>query len=69
MPTAQEMCCCAREVALELLPLHAFVSSNFSQVLVQSLVGFIFKNFEKLDLKDTWSSKILTPNLKKSKKV
>ena len=69
MPTGQEMCCGAQEVALKLLPLHDFVHLDLSQVLLESFVGFIFKNFEKLDLEDTWSSKILTQNLKKSKKI
>ena len=68
MPAGQEMCCGAQEVALKLLPLHDFVPLDLSQVLVESFVGFIFKIFEKLDLEDTWSAKILTRNLKKSKK-
>ena len=53
MPTAQEMCCGAREVALKLLPLHDFVSMDLRQVLVESFLGFIFKNFEILDIEDT----------------
>ena len=69
MPAGQEMCCGVQEVAPKLLPLHDFVPLDLSQVLVESFVGFIFKIFEKLDLEDTWSAKILTRNLKKSKKI
>ena len=62
MPAGQEMCCGAQEVALKLLPLHDFVPMDLRQVLVESFLGFIFKNFEKLDFEDTRSSKILTQN-------
>ena len=68
MPAGQEMCCGAQEVALKLLPLHDFVHLDLSQVLLESFVGFIFKNFEKLDLEDTWLTKILMQNLKFLKK-
>ena len=68
MPDGQEKCRGAQEIALKLLPLHDFVPLDLSQVLVESFVGFIFIIFEKLDLQDTWSAKILTRNLKKSKK-
>ena len=46
MPAGQEMCCGAHEVALKLLPLHDFVPMDLRQVLVESFLGFIFKNFE-----------------------
>ena len=58
MPAGQEMFCGAQEVAQKLLPLCDFVPLDLSQVLVESFVGFIFKNFEKLDLEDNWSAKI-----------
>ncbi len=51
-----------KEVTLKLLPLHDFVSMDLRQVLVESFLGFIFKNFEKLDFEDTRSGKILTQN-------
>ena len=70
MPAGQEMCCGVQEVAPKLLPLHDFVPTlDLSQVLVESFVGIIFKIFEKQDLEDTWSAKILTQNLKKLKKI
>ena len=65
MPTGQEMCCGAQEVALKLLPLHDFVPMDLRQVLVESFLGFIFKNFEKLNFEDTRSGKILTLNSQK----
>ena len=43
MPAGQEMCCGAQEVALKLLPLHDFVPMDLRQVLVESVLGFIFK--------------------------
>ena len=46
MPTGQEMCCGAHEVTLKLLPLHGFAPLDLRQVLVESFLGFIFKNFE-----------------------
>ena len=46
MPADHEMCCGAQEGALKLLPLHDFVPLDLSQVLLESFVGFIFKNFE-----------------------
>ena len=69
MPAGQEMCCGAHEVALKLLPLHDFVPLDLSQVLEESFVGFIFKNFEKLDFEDILASKILTRNSEKSEKI
>ena len=62
MPAGQEMCCGAQEIAQKLLPLHEFVPMDRSQVLVEPFLGFIFKNFEKLDFDDTRSGKILTQN-------
>ena len=62
MPAGQEMCCGAQEVALKLLLLHDFVPMDLRQVLVESLLGFIFKNFEKLDFEDTRSGRILMKN-------
>jgi len=60
-----EMCLGSQEVALKLLTLHAFVPLDLIQMQVKSFVGFTFKTFEKLDLEDNWSIKILTQNLKK----
>ena len=52
MPAGQEMCCGTHEVALKLLPLHDFVPMDLRQVLVESFLGFIFKNFEELDFEE-----------------
>ena len=57
MPAGQEMCCGAQEIALKLLPLHDFVPLDLSQVLVESIFGFNFQNFEKLNLKGIWYAK------------
>ena len=66
MPAGQEMCSAAQEVALKLLPLHDFVPMDLRQVLVESFLGFIFKNFEKLDFEDT-STLGRTPSENQSK--
>ena len=47
MTSVQEMCCGAQEVAIKLLPVLDFVPLKLSQVLLESFVGFIFKNYIK----------------------
>ena len=68
-PPTQSILCGNLGDAPTLLPLHDFVPLNLSQALLESFFGFIFQNFEKIGLEDTWSASILTQKLKKSKKI
>ena len=68
-PPTQWISCGSLVDAPKLLPLHDFVPLNLSQALLESFFGFIFQNFEKIDLEDTWSASILMRKLKKLKKI
>ena len=48
---------------------HDFVPFNIQQDLATLFLGFFFQFFQKFVVEDIWSTKILSRNLKKSKKI
>ena len=48
---------------------HDFVPFSIQQDLATLLLGFFFQFFQKFVVEDIWSTKILSRNLKKSKKI